>query len=76
MIDAVKNPYATNENEHHKAADANQKAVGDHYAGSKQVTAEIMQRASAVEALLAIDMNLGRIADSMEALVVLARKVP
>lgn len=69
-------PYATNENAHHRAADGNQASVADHYKGDRQVPASVMQTAAGVEALLAIDMNLGRIADSLEALVQLARKVP
>jgi len=62
-------------NTHHEAADANQKAVADIFA-NKPTPVDVMQKASAVEALLAIDINLGRIADCMEALVKLARKVP
>ena len=70
-------PYAAgNENEHHRAADANQKQVADNFARRTQVQIEVLQRAAATEALLAIDMNLGRIADCMEALVTLASKVP
>jgi hypothetical protein len=60
-------------NAHHQAADANQTIIKDNFSGAKSVPVTTLQGAAGIEALLAVDMNLGRIADALEILVALAK---